>query len=152
MIRFSCAAHTAQLLIEDISKDNEFFNNISKSVNYLIVWLRKRSVLKQIKSNNINAPPRFAQTRWNSIFICIEYIIKNFSSIENTIQFFEHTKHKCSLSLNENVKLQLLSLYNALKPVNNFTNQVQQNFVSAGDVYYYLIQFETEMTKITDPF
>ena len=32
LIRFSCAAHTAQLLIEDLSKKNELFN-ISKSVN-----------------------------------------------------------------------------------------------------------------------
>ena len=108
--------------------------------------------MKQIKSKNINAPPRFAQTCWNSIFICVEYIIKNFSSIESTIQFFEHNKHKCSLIINENIKLQLASLYNSIELVNNFTNKVQHNFVSAGDIYYYLIQFETEMAKITDPY
>lgn len=49
-------------------------------------------------------------------------------------------------------EIKIYALKKALGPLNNFTNSVQKNFVSAGDVYYHLNNLQIELSKITDQY
>lgn len=152
LLRFACAAHTAQLLIADLNRTNLTMIEISGIISSLLVWMRTKKVRKQLKKNNMNSPPLIQKTRWNSIFICCQYIINNYDSIINIIKSFNCTKWQSPIEFDSEIKAKILALHKALDPLYRFTNNVQKNFVSASDVYFHLNKLQIEMSHISDPY
>lgn len=153
IIRFACAAHTCQLLIEDLRKLNETFNNSIIIISEFISWIRRKKILIESKSQGLkNSPPKLNRTRWNSLYICVNYILKNVDFFKGTIEKFSKTNEKCPIQLNEKEVKQLTAVSNVLKPIIDFTNSVQGNFVSVGSVFCEILKLLNSITCIDDPY
>ncbi|KAK8837477.1 hypothetical protein M9Y10_036474 [Tritrichomonas musculus] len=152
IIRFSCAAHTAQLIIVDLKNSSQIFKESIKIISKLITWIRKKKILNYCKENGLKcSPPRFVITRWNSLFNCIQFILNNYQGILETIDYFSNSVFKCPIELNDEIQNHFISMAIVLEPIVKFTNKVQKNFVSAGEVFYQILITQTEIENISSP-
>ena len=100
----------------------------------------------------MKSPPCLAPARWNSIYLCCQYINNNYDSIASIIEMFKNSKWQSPTILDQDKKTKIVALYRALEPLDKFTNNVQKNFVSAGDVYFHLNKLQIEMSTIFDQY
>ena len=151
IIRFSCAAHTAQLLIDDLNKNFPSFKKTVDDITSFLSWLRTKNILNQFKNKGLQcSPPHFKITRWNSLYRCTKYILNNFDFFKNTkIQLSKKNSIR-PIQFDEELNEKLSSLFAILGPILKFTNIVQQNFSSIGDAFCALCELKTDLTKIQD--
>ena len=152
IIHFSCAAHTSQLLINDLKKSSSVFSQIvNKSIKF-IRWTKKKRYLNQFKNVGLNdLPPNYQETRWNSLYICILYILNHFEFFKNTIPQISIDKKPCPFEFtDDNIRI-LTEIQKVLKPILEFTNKVQKTFYSVGEVFLDLLQLQKEIFQISKP-
>ena len=154
IIHFSCSAHTAQLLIDDLKKNSEIFSEYFKKIVKFMTWIRKKYVLKHFEKNGLNNhPPHYNSTRWNSLYTCIIYILNNFEFFNNIVPTIDKkiiVKKPCPIEFNETSFEILCNIQKVLQPIIEFTNNVQKNFYSAGDVYLNIVNLENEIDKLSE--
>ncbi|KAK8876380.1 hypothetical protein M9Y10_006583 [Tritrichomonas musculus] len=77
LLRQPCLAHTANLGIEDMFKDDDEFGFVYNAINILMKDLPEDSYCKGYK-------PSFQSIRWKSMYKCVTFIIKNMSLYHNS--------------------------------------------------------------------
>lgn len=153
IIRFACAAHTCQLLVEDLRKLNEQFNDSINYISEFISWIRRKKILVECRAKGLNnSPPKLNRTRWNSLYNCVNYILQNIDFFKEAIDFFSQTKEKCPIQLDEKTINLFSAVLNILKPIIDFTNRVQGNFISVGTVFCEILNLLNSITCMTDPY
>lgn len=91
------------------------------------------------------SPPRFVITR------CIQFILNNYQGILGIIDYFSNSVFKCPIELNDEIQNHFISMAIVLEPIVKFTNKVQKNFASAGEVFYQILITQTEIENISSP-
>ena len=79
--------------------------------------------------------PKLPITQWNSLFDCLNYILININFFKDAILYFSNTIQKCSIEINDEIINQLVAMSHVLKPIIDFTNIVQRDFVPVGTVF-----------------
>ncbi len=125
IVRVSCACHTVQLCLKDLYDEDSFYRNF---VELIKIIPTKISYLKreQIKLLGIASFPPHQSQRWNSVFITLQYIIRNIAAVSSLF------------TLNELAYLQLIDLFNLaylLLPVHIFTTTCEADNATQSTVY-----------------
>lgn len=111
----------------------------------------KKNILSFCKLHGLhNNPPGINHTRWNSLFDCLKYILENIDFFKGASSFFSHSKFKLPFELNDDLENKLISVSKILKPIIDFTNSVQRNFVNIGTVYCEIIKLQNNINNIDD--
>ena len=63
IIRFACAAHTSQLLIEDLKKEFVTFSDTIQKVKEFLHWLRRKIIITECKSYGLTNSPHIYQSQ-----------------------------------------------------------------------------------------
>ena len=84
VIRVSCGAHTAQLVVGDVSNYSEDFKVFVETLLNLVSYIRKRE--KEFKQQCPCKIPKYIATRWNTLCDVLEYVLNNTENINTFIQ------------------------------------------------------------------
>ena len=75
ILRVSCASHTSQLSLNDVTQNNALFQKILDDIISLLQYIMKRD--KQFSQYVPKKVPYFIKTRWNSACDVLEFFIQN---------------------------------------------------------------------------
>lgn len=113
--RVACAAHTVQLVIADVVKDNPDFKSFTESLLSLVLWIGNRE--ESFKSFCPCKLPKYICTRWNTLCEVLSFVLENKKEIETfidaksneEIDIYKKEKDKAEkkLSKGKNVKMPL---------------------------------------------
>lgn len=90
VIRVACGAHTAQLVISDITKNCEDFKIFVEELLGLVSYIRNREI--DFKENCPCKIPEYICTRWNTLCDVLEFVLNHEENINVFIQ--EKTKEE----------------------------------------------------------
>ena len=125
IVRVSCACHTIQLCLKDLYECDKFYRNF---VELIKIIPSKISYLSRERAKMLGIcsfPPHQSQ-RWDSVFLTLQYIIKNIGAISSLF------------TINELAYLQLIDLFNLaylLLPIHIFTCTCEADDATQSTVY-----------------
>lgn len=133
LIRTSCTAHTAQLLLKDLYFSSSIFHQISDQTRQLVKWLRKSKIKKYYQKIKMNCPPMYSVIRWNSLYFCLQFVTENYDKIMSVIENFQNKKDDSNIELIPLIKYRETT--RALKYIHDFTCAVETNYSTIGDAF-----------------
>ena len=168
ILRCACSAHTGQLAIVDLLKSdllNVFYNNVIG----LIQWIKERK-----PSFGLVCPykvPSFISTRWNTLYLCAEFIWNNKDAIDAFIKDqsqLEHDQYMAAVAQFNSRKQQTppkkpsvppveqvptdWKLYlDPLKIILEFTDQVEKDLSFQQEVYVAVITAIQKLQALRTP-
>lgn len=97
-------------------------------------------MLSICKSNGLkNSPPKLHKIRWNSLFDCLNYILIISGFFKDSIFYISNTIETIN---------QLVAMSHVLKPIIDFANIVQRDFVPVGTVFWELLKLLKSIMSI----
>ena len=117
-------AHTLQLIVNSIYNSKELFE-LSSKVKQLAHKINKSTcAIRKLKTLCNTKPPGFCHTRWSSLFILLNWVNNNQSSIRQFCESFSYDH----LTVNEWGKVKQIVVL--LKPFAEFTTLIQSSNVN----------------------
>lgn len=138
LIPLRCAAHTFQLAIHDVLKQDIFKTKID--IIRAAVKQLKTTKYKQIFSiAKIKRPSIDVVTRWGSTFEMVDSFVQNkatYREIETNLNISDVEWEFCDTFLV------------ALKPLHILTKKLQEEDMVMGDLFKYYIEFKIQLEKL----
>ena len=145
-----CAAHTAQLVALDATKDFEMKRYIRQCRN-LVKFLRKNSngykdlfELKSLKIPQLDCP-----TRWGSTYLMIS-CIQNSKEIVETVESITNKSSEENFEINEDFWNFVASYYTVFKPLQNIIVIFQEEQLHYGDFYAQWLKCKLLISKTVE--
>lgn len=82
------------------------------------------------------------------MFDCFIYILININFFKDAILYFSNTIEKCPIEINDESITQLVAMSHVLKPIIDFINIVQRDFVPVGTVFGELLKLLNSIMSI----
>lgn len=119
-----CAAHTLQLAIHDVIKENNV-NHVLQKARYIVKKLRSSLMLIALKTIKLKMPILDYITRWCSTF----------NMLERLLQLKDFCNKVSEVNLTDNESASVQELIHILKPATIATKQLQYEQVEMADFY-----------------
>ena len=126
MIWVSCACHTAQLILVDLTKKSPEFNKIVNGMKKIQERLRYLQMPK-LQEIGLIGYPGIQEHRWNSVQICMQFIIKHIGN-DNVKRFLTELELEDDLS-------HIIDFEKILHPLTEFTTNLEGSFKNQADLF-----------------
>lgn len=144
-IRFSCSAHSCQLIFDDLRKDCPLFEAVENNISDVVEWCRRSDIKKKLREFGFEKKlPKLSVTRWNATVEAIIFFIDN-------SEFFCHATQELHDSRTPEVYDDDWQIVlEATLPLLEFTNSVQDNHVSIAQVFHHFVILKDKINQLND--
>jgi len=137
--RFPCLAHTLQLVVKELSKNQAYCSLISK-VKQLVKSLRMSSVAQEkLTALCGKVPVKDCSTRWNSVLLMIQRLVEIRPHLEEVLKELKHD------SLSNTEWSRLCDLQSLLTPFKEQTDSLQTDTLSLSSVIPALLELSLHL-------